>query len=369
MLAYSLDDSRQQPHTYSDSLGLYVDSLTSWTRTEQWPAPPAVTFRSELEALQDVSTDQDAENSPGDGDPAYDRGKTCPSLGWHPEARWRARKTLSVKESDRFCRAPVHDNAANVIIYTDSRIQQQSIYQCGINAHIFTVLLVGHLGCDWDRHIRKTPTRPHTVFIGSDKLTPCSYSVSWTQTVFLCKLKMKVGALSKDSRLAALPMHINNVSCPKETPLLLLRKVLHETGVAGRRRKIPVRRFAKDFVRPNCVSRYFGRKRMKPLTMAISQQMPRLVTMKIGFVSSRQRALGRSAAGSGRSRDARKWKQLFFAAITTGSRVGPVVKTRVRQSKGAGCNYRSGQIAYFHGLKTRILTSGTGDVRGGSDST
>ena len=42
---------------------------------------------------------------------------------------------------------------------------------------------------------------------------------------------------------------------------------------------LPVRRLAADFVAPNSVSRYFGRKTTKPLTIDTSQQMPKHVTM------------------------------------------------------------------------------------------
>ena len=44
---------------------------------------------------------------------------------------------------------------------------------------------------------------------------------------------------------------------------------------------------------------------------------------------------------------------------------GLMVSTQVRQSEGPG--FKSGQIAYFHGVKTRISTLGTGDVPRGSD--
>ena len=46
-----------------------------------------------------------------------------------------------------------------------------------------------------------------------------------------------------------------------------------------------------------------------------------------------------------------------------------MVSTQVRQSEGPRLNSRSGQIAYFNGVKTRLSTSGTGDVPRGSDST
>ena len=48
---------------------------------------------------------------------------------------------------------------------------------------------------------------------------------------------------------------------------------------------------------------------------------------------------------------------------------GPMVRTQVRQSEGSGFKSRSGQIAYFHGVKIRLSTLGTGDVPRGSDST
>ena len=41
--------------------------------------------------------------------------------------------------------------------------------------------------------------------------------------------------------------------------------------------------------------------------------------------------------------------------------------TPVRQSEGSGFNSRSGHIAYFHSVKTRLSTLGTGDVPRGSD--
>ena len=44
-----------------------------------------------------------------------------------------------------------------------------------------------------------------------------------------------------------------------------------------------------------------------------------------------------------------------------------MVSTQVRRS--TGFKSRSGQIAYFHGVKTRLSTLGTGDVPRGSDST
>ena len=47
-----------------------------------------------------------------------------------------------------------------------------------------------------------------------------------------------------------------------------------------------------------------------------------------------------------------------------------MVRTQVCQSEGSGLKSRFGQIAYFHGVKTRLSTLGTGDVpRGSSDST
>ena len=41
----------------------------------------------------------------------------------------------------------------------------------------------------------------------------------------------------------------------------------------------------------------------------------------------------------------------------------------VRQSEGSGFKSRSGEIAYFHGVKNQVSTLGTGDVPRGSDST
>ena len=49
------------------------------------------------------------------------------------------------------------------------------------------------------------------------------------------------------------------------------------------------------------------------------------------------------------------------------SRGGLVVSTQVRQSEGSGFKSWSGQIVYFHGVKTRLSTLGTGDVPRGSD--
>ena len=45
-----------------------------------------------------------------------------------------------------------------------------------------------------------------------------------------------------------------------------------------------------------------------------------------------------------------------------------MVSTRVRQSEGPRFKSRSGKIAYFHGVKTRLSTLGTGDVPRGSVS-
>ena len=46
-----------------------------------------------------------------------------------------------------------------------------------------------------------------------------------------------------------------------------------------------------------------------------------------------------------------------------------MVSTQVRQSKGAGFKSQYGQIAYFHGVKTKLSTLGTGDVSHGLNST
>ena len=46
-----------------------------------------------------------------------------------------------------------------------------------------------------------------------------------------------------------------------------------------------------------------------------------------------------------------------------------MVSTQVRQAEGSGFKSRSGKIVYFHGVKTRLSTLGTGDVPRGSDST
>ena len=45
-----------------------------------------------------------------------------------------------------------------------------------------------------------------------------------------------------------------------------------------------------------------------------------------------------------------------------------MVSMQVRQSEGPGFKSWPGQIAYFHGVKTRLSTLGTGDVPRGSDS-
>ena len=44
-----------------------------------------------------------------------------------------------------------------------------------------------------------------------------------------------------------------------------------------------------------------------------------------------------------------------------------MVSTQVRQSEGSGFKSRSGEIANFHSVKTRLST--LGDVPRGSDST
>ena len=46
-----------------------------------------------------------------------------------------------------------------------------------------------------------------------------------------------------------------------------------------------------------------------------------------------------------------------------------MVSTQVRQSVGPGFKSRSGQIAYFHCVKTRLSTLETGDDPRRSDST
>ena len=46
-----------------------------------------------------------------------------------------------------------------------------------------------------------------------------------------------------------------------------------------------------------------------------------------------------------------------------------MVSTQLRQSEGPGFKSQSGQIAYFHGVKTRLSTLRTGDVPHVSDST
>ena len=61
------------------------------------------------------------------------------------------------------------------------------------------------------------------------------------------------------------------------------------------------------------------------------------------------------------------WRAALYQQLE--SRGGLMVSTQVRQSEGSGFKSRSGQIAYFHGVKTRLSTLGTGDVPRGSDST
>ena len=46
-----------------------------------------------------------------------------------------------------------------------------------------------------------------------------------------------------------------------------------------------------------------------------------------------------------------------------------MVSTQVAPIKGSGFKSRSGQIAYFHGVKNRLSTLWTGDVPRGSNST
>ena len=45
-----------------------------------------------------------------------------------------------------------------------------------------------------------------------------------------------------------------------------------------------------------------------------------------------------------------------------------VCQVHLQVSEVSGFKSRSGQIAYFHGVKTRLSTLGTGDVPRGSDS-
>ena len=48
------------------------------------------------------------------------------------------------------------------------------------------------------------------------------------------------------------------------------------------------------------------------------------------------------------------WEQVLGIGtriVRQGNRGGLMVRTQVRQSKGPWCDSRSGQIAYFHGLK------------------
>ena len=58
-----------------------------------------------------------------------------------------------------------------------------------------------------------------------------------------------------------------------------------------------------------------------------------------------------------------------MARLWQESRGDLMVSTQVRQSEGSGYKSRSGQIAYLHGVNTRLSTLGTGDVPRGSDST
>ena len=46
-----------------------------------------------------------------------------------------------------------------------------------------------------------------------------------------------------------------------------------------------------------------------------------------------------------------------------------MVSMQVLQSEGSVFKSRSGQVAFFHGVKIRLSTLGTGDVARGSDST
>ena len=46
-----------------------------------------------------------------------------------------------------------------------------------------------------------------------------------------------------------------------------------------------------------------------------------------------------------------------------------MVSTQVSQCEGPGSKSRSGQLVYFHGVKTRLSTLGTGDVPRGLGST
>ena len=46
-----------------------------------------------------------------------------------------------------------------------------------------------------------------------------------------------------------------------------------------------------------------------------------------------------------------------------------MISTQVRKSEGPVFKSQSGQIVYFHGVKTRLSALGTGDVPRGSDST
>ena len=57
------------------------------------------------------------------------------------------------------------------------------------------------------------------------------------------------------------------------------------------------------------------------------------------------------------------------STINLDSRGGLMVSTQVRQSEGSGFKSRTGQIVYFHGVKTTLSTFWTGDVPRGSDFT
>ena len=64
-----------------------------------------------------------------------------------------------------------------------------------------------------------------------------------------------------------------------------------------------------------------------------------------------------------------RWPHGRAAVASWESCAGLMVSTQVRQSECSGFISRSGQIAYFRGVKTRLSTLGTGDVPRDSDST
>ena len=71
---------------------------------------------------------------------------------------------------------------------------------------------------------------------------------------------------------------------------------------------------------------------------------------------------------SGASRPATVQRYNTLPVLIYGSHCGLLAKMQIRHSKGLGFNPRTGQIAYFCGVKIRFSTLGTGDVPRGSYS-